>query len=211
MSNTLYQKKPTGPVSPIAGTVNASMPENRGISGDLAEANAGGLTSADRFNLGFSGIVDFINAGSVYIKGQFEAAQVEINARLLELNKKALDRDIKDISYIAGVYASNTLKTSAELKGKQVAAQAETGFSVTETESFKAQTDYTDLLAKDQIDQYAYEAAMSIENKRNQKAAFEAEQEIKRAEAKYIRKTSKVAAGMQALAGAAKIAAGIYF
>jgi hypothetical protein len=211
MSNTLYQKKPTGPVSPIAGTVSASMPENRGISGDLAEANAGGLTSVDRFNLGFSGIVDFINAGSVYTKGQFEATQVEINARLLELNKKALDRDIKDISYIAGVYASNTLKTSAELKGKQVAAQAETGFSVTETESFKAQTDYTDLLAKDQIDQYAYEAAMSIENKRNQKAAFEAEQEIKRAEAKYIRKTSKVAAGMQALSGAAKIAAGIYF
>lgn len=208
------QHKYVHSVKPIAGTVTPEMPYNRGLWDGLYNNNGGALrgnlSALDKYNLVYSGISSLLNAGSIYAQGVFEAKQLEINAMALEINKKALDRDIKDISYITGVNASNVMKTSAELKGKQMAAQAEANFSVTETESFVAQRDYTDLLAQDQINQYAYEAAMAIEGKRNQQAAIRAEQAIKRAEAKYIKKTAKAAAGMQIVSGATNIATGIY-
>lgn len=214
----LYAKKPDGPVQPTAGTVVPQMPYNRGISAELAEANKGetktfepeGLSLSERASLVTDGIGSLLEAGSIYSRGRFESKQLEIVARSLELNKKALRRDIKDIAFITGIQASNTLKQAAEMKGRQYAAQAESGFNVSETESFVVQRDYTDLLAQDQINQYAYEAAMAIEGKRNQIAAVEAEQAIKRAEAKYVKKTSQIAAGMQVIKGVASIAGGIY-
>lgn len=208
MADALYQTQPTGPIKPPAGSMSASVPSERGIASDLAAANTG-VSTYDKWALGLGGISDFIDAGSIYTRGNFEAAQLELNARLLTFNINALKRDIKDISYITGIQASNVMKTSAEMKGKQLAAQAESGFSVNETESFHAQLDFTDLLAKDQIDQYAYEAAMAIEGKQNQIAALKAEQKIKKYEASYARKAAMVSAGVNTITGAAKLYAGI--
>ena len=132
MSDMLYQKNPTGPVTPSGGTQSAKLPANRGISAD-ASAEVFNLTASDRVALGFGGIADFISAGSIYTQGMFESTKLELAARTLDFNKRALNRDIQDISYVTGIQASNIMKASAEMKGRQKAAQAESGFSVNET------------------------------------------------------------------------------
>ena len=179
-----------------------------GVANDLPpneNSIVAGLTDLQRFNLLIGGVSDLLKAGSIYTKGKYEAAQLKMNARALELNIKALVRDIHDINYVAGVHASNAMKQGAEMKGKQMAAQAESGFSVTETESFEAQLNYTDMLTRDQINQYAYEAAMEVESKRNEIAAARTRQELMRLESRYISKTSAIAAGLQLVKGAAGI------
>lgn len=179
-----------------------------GVANDLPpneNSIVAGLTDLQRFNLLIGGVSDLLKAGSIYTKGKYEVAQLKMNARALELNIKALVRDIHDINYVAGVHASNAMKQGAEMKGKQMAAQAESGFSVTETESFEAQLNYTDMLTRDQINQYAYEAAMEAESKRNEIAAARTRQELMRLESRYISKTSAIAAGLQLVKGTAGI------
>lgn len=179
-----------------------------GVANDLPpneNSIVAGLTDLQRFNLLIGGVSDLLKAGSIYTKSKYEAAQLKMNARALELNIKALVRDIHDINYVTGVHASNAMKQGAEMKGKQMAAQAESGFSVTETESFEAQLNYTDMLTRDQINQYAYEAAMEVESKRNEIAAARTRQELMRLESRYISKTSAIAAGLQLVKGAAGI------
>ena len=211
MADYIYKTKTYNPIIPIPGTKQPNITENGGVANDgQADKLSKSLTLTDmqRFGLISGGISDLLKAGSIYTKGQFEAKQLKINARLMELNVKALQRDIKDINYISGVHASNTMKAGAEMKGKQLAAQAESGFSVTETESFEAQLNYTDMLTRDQISQYAYEAALEIENKRNEIASVRTQQELMRIESRYISKTSALAAGMQLVKGVAGIYAG---
>lgn len=211
MADYIYKTKTYNPIIPIPGTKQPNITENGGVANDKqADKLSKSLTLTDmqRFGLISGGISDLLKAGSIYSKGQFEAKQLKINARLMELNIKALQRDIKDINYISGVHASNAMKAGAEMKGKQLAAQAESGFSVTETESFEAQLNYTDMLTRDQVSQYAYEAALEIENKRNEIASVRTQQELMRIESRYISKTSALAAGMQLVKGVAGIYAG---
>ena len=194
--------------APTTKNINVSKPGGVDEStGSTKTATPfGGLSDLDRFNLFTSGVSSLLEAGTIYSKGKYEAAMLRNNARALDINIRALKRDIKDISYIAGIHASNTMKQAAEMKGKQMAAQAEAGFDVSETESYVAQRDYTDILAQDQVNQYAYEAAMEIENKRNEMAAIETEQELMRLESSYIKKTSRIAAGLQLVGGVARVA-----
>lgn len=209
MNDYLYTNKTLGPITPIPGTVAPKVTSNGGVSsnksGTQKAGTSSGLSSYQRFSLLSGGISDLLKAGSIYTQGQFEAAQLKNNARALNLNIRALQRDIKDINYIVGVHASNAMKQGAEMKGKQLAAQAESGFSVSETESFQAQLNYTDILTKDQVNQYAYEAAMEIENKRNEIEAVKTQQELMKLESKYISKTSAVAAGLQLIKGVANM------
>ena len=210
MADYLYKAKTLNPVLPIPGTVSTSVPSDLGVANNITKnGKTKTLGFSDRLNLVTGGVADLLNAGSIYTKGKFEAAQLKANARALELNIDALRRDIKDISYIAGVHVSNAMKQGAEMKGKQLAAQAESGFSVSETESFEAQLNYTDILTMDQVNQYAYEAAMETENKRNEIAAIQTQQELMRLEAKYISKTSSIAAGLQLIKGGASMLLGL--
>lgn len=214
MADYLYTNKTLNPITPTPGTVSPNVSSPGGVANDLSgdkKIGSGkfGLTDAQRFSFVVGGVSDLLKAGSIYTRGKFESAQLKMNARALEINIRALQRDIKDINYIAGVHASNAAKQGAEMKGKQLAAQAESGFSVSETESFEAQLNYTDLLTRDQINQYAYEAAMEVENKRNEIAAVRTQQELMRLESRYISKTSAVAAGMQLVKGATMMYAGL--
>lgn len=213
MVDYIYKNKTYNPIIPTPGTVQPYIPSPGGVADDRQAKDLSkslSLTSLQRFNLIAGGISDLLKAGTIYTRGKFESAQLNINARAMELNIKALQRDIKDINYISGVHASNAMKQGAEMKGKQLAAQAESGFSVSETESFEVQLNYTDILTKDQINQYAYEAALEIENKRNEIAAARTEQELMRLESRYVSKTSAVAAGLQLVKGAATIGFGTY-
>lgn len=202
------------PVVPTPGTespnIVAPRGEDKSTGSTTTSSIFGGLSDSDRWGLFTSGVSALLSAGSIYTKGKYEAAMLRANARALEINIRALKRDIKDIAYVTGIQASNTLKQAAEMKGKQYAAQAESGFSVSETESFVAQRDYTDILAQDQINQYAYEAALETENKRNEMAKVRTEQELKRIESKYVKKTSAIAAGLQLINGAARMAGAYY-
>ena len=214
MADYLYSNKTLNPIIPIPGTVSPNVTSPGGVAYDLAGSQKDGsgkfgMTPAERFGFVAGGVSDLLKAGSIYTQGKYEAAQLKMNARALELNIKALIRDIHDINYITGVHASNAMKQAAEMKGKQLAAQAESGFSVSETESFEAQLSYTDMLTRDQINQYAYEAAMEIENKRNEIAAVRTQQELMRLESRYVSKTSAVAAGMQLVKGATMMYAGL--
>lgn len=202
MNDYTYVNKTLNPILPIPGTVSPNIVSPRGVAGDVV---SGGLSDLQRFNLLVGGVSDLLKAGSIYTQGKYESAQLKMNARALELNIKALVRDIHNINYVAGIHASNAMKQGAEMKGKQMAAQAESGFSVTETESFEAQLSYTDIMTRDQINQYAYEAAMEAENKRNEIAAARTRQELMRLESRYISKTSAIAAGLQLVKGAAGI------
>lgn len=202
MNDYTYVNKTLNPILPIPGTSSPNIVLLRGVAGDVV---SGGLSDLQRFNLLVGGVSDLLNAGSIYTQGKYESAQLKMNARALELNIKALVQDIHNINYVAGIHASNAMKQGAEMKGKQMAAQAESGFSVTETESFEAQLSYTDILTRDQINQYAYEAAMEAENKRNEIAAARTRQELMRLESRYISKTSAIAAGLQLVKGAAGI------
>ena len=207
MDNYLYTNKTLNAISPIPSTVSPDVTAPGGVASNTSSVSGGaeGLTSLQRFSLYTGGVSDLLKAGSIYTQGKFEAAQLKANARALNLNIRALQRDIKDINYIAGIHASNAMKQGAEMKGKQLAAQAESGFNVSETESFQAQLNYTDILTRDQVNQYAYEAAMEIENKRNEIEAVRTQQELMRLESRYISKTSAVAAGLQLLKGASSM------
>lgn len=208
MNDYMYVNKTLNPILPIPGTVSPNIVSPRGVADDIASGGnnmTAGLSLIQRFGLLAGGVSDLLKAGSIYTQGKYEAAQLKMNARALELNVKALVRDIHDINYVTGIHASNAMKQGAEMKGKQMAAQAESGFSVTETESFEAQLSYTDMLTRDQINQYAYEAAMEVENKRNEIAAVRTQQELMRLESRYISKTSAIAAGLQLVKGAAGI------
>lgn len=214
MADYIYTNKTLNPITPTPGTKKPSTtPKNRGVADDKQSgtetATGFGLTDRDRFLLFTGGISDLLKAGSIYTKGKYESAQLKMNARALELNIKALKRDIKDINYVAGIHASNAMKLGAEMRGKQLAAQAESGFSVSETESFAAQLNYTDVLTQDQINQYAYEAALELENKRNEIAAVRTQQELMRIESSYISKTSAIAAGLQLVKGVAGMYMGL--
>ena len=212
MNDYMYVNKTLNPILPIPGTVSPNVSSPGGVANDVTSGGnntAAGLTDLQRFNLVMGGVSDLLKAGSIYTQGKYEAAQLKMNARALELNIKALVRDIHDINYVTGIHASNAMKQGAEMKGKQMAAQAESGFSVTETESFEAQLSYTDMLTRDQINQYAYEAAMEVENKRNEIAAVRTQQELMRLESRYISKTSAIAAGLNVVKGAAMLYAGV--
>lgn len=208
MNDYMYVNKTLNPILPIPGTMSPNIVSPRGVADDIASGDSNttaGLSDLQRFSLFVGGVSDLLKAGSIYTQGKYESAQLKMNARALELNIKALVRDIHDINYVTGVHASNAMKQGAEMKGKQMAAQAESGFSVTETESFEAQLNYTDMLTRDQINQYAYEAAMEAESKRNEIAAARTQQELMRLESRYISKTSAIAAGLQLVKGAAGI------
>lgn len=208
MNDYLHTPNTLTSAGPFPGTKKPKVTSKGGVGGDT---DTGPLKFSNEQKWSFfgSGIVDLLKAGSIYTKGKYQAAQLNTNANALNLNLKALERDIDDINYIVGIHASNTMKQGAEMRGKQLAAQAESGFSVSETESFQAQLNYTDILIQDQVNQYAYEAAMEIENKRNEMAAVKAQQELLRIESDYIKKTSAVAAGLQFLKGAASIFAAV--
>lgn len=206
MADYMYVNKTLNPILPIPGTVSPNIVSPRGVADDIASGGnnvTAGLSDLQRFGLFTGGVSDLLKAGSIYTQGKYEAARLKMNARALELNIKALVRDIHDINYVTGIHASNAMKQAAEMKGKQLAAQAESGFSVSETESFEAQLSYTDMLTRDQINQYAYEAAMEVENKRNEIAAVRTQQELMRLESRYISKTSAIAAGLQLVKGIA--------
>lgn len=208
MNDYMYVNKTLNPILPIPGTMSPNIVSPRGVADDITSGGnnaTSGLSDLQRFGLFVGGVSDLLKAGSIYTQGKYESAQLKMNARALELNIKALVRDIHDINYVTGVHASNAMKQGAEMKGKQMAAQAESGFSVTETESFEAQLNYTDMLTRDQINQYAYEAAMEVESKRNEIAAARTRQELMRLESRYISKTSAIAAGLQLVKGAAGI------
>ena len=208
MNDYMYVNKTLNPILPIPGTMSPNIVSPRGVADDIASGDSNataGLSDLQRFSLFVGGVSDLLKAGSIYTQGKYESAQLKMNARALELNIKALVRDIHDINYVTGVHASNAMKQGAEMKGKQMATQAESGFSVTETESFEAQLSYTDMLTRDQINQYAYEAAMEVENKRNEIAAARTQQELMRLESRYISKTSAIAAGLQLVKGVAGI------
>lgn len=205
MNDYLHTPNTLAFAGPFPGTKKPKVTSNGGVSGDLKDTSLLKLSDEQKLSFIGGGIVDLLKAGSIYTKGKYQAAQLNINARALGLNLKALERDIDDINYIVGIHASNAMKQGAEMRGKQLAAQAESGFSVSETESFQTQLNYTDILIQDQVNQYAYEAAMEIENKRNEMAAVRAQQELLHIESDYIKKTSAVAAGLQFLKGAASL------
>lgn len=218
MANTTRQQpitKASGVVTPTPKTVKP-----RTSSETLAgTANTGKSTSitkgltfspVQRFGLITSGISDMISAGATWFQGDFKASQLRLNARLLDFNIEAMERDIDNINYVAGIYASNEMVKGAQMKGQQRVAQAESNFDVSETETFGEQLDYTDVLTKDQINEYAYEAALQVEGKRRQIASTRTEQALMKAEAKYIKHTSRVAAANQFVGGALSTGAGLF-
>lgn len=190
--------------------VTPNLYEDGGIgtdSGGSLTSSGSMFTGKEKLGLGISAFSDFLSAGATLSKGKFESSQLRFNARMLDFNLRALERDVSDITYVAGVTASNVMKSAAEMKDRQKVAQAASGFDVNETETFATQINYTDLLALDQINQFAYEASMQLQNKRMEMAEIKANQKIMNAEADYISRTSKTAAGIKLTTGAIKTGA----
>lgn len=194
--------KPSTASETLAGTSTTSS------SSDIIKGLT--FTPIERFGLIASGVSGMIAAGATWIQGNFKASQLRLNARLLDFNIEAMDRDIENINYVAGIYASDEMVKGAQMKGRQRVAQAESNFDVGETETFAQQLDYTDVLTKDQINEYAYEAALQVEGKRRQIASTKTEQSMLKAEAKYIRNTSHLAAANQFIGGALSTGAGLF-
>lgn len=211
MADTTLYPKATGVVSPTPGSVKASTNASSEVpvassTGTSSTISTGLFTPRERAGFAFSGISDLISAGSTWLSGKFNASQIELNANLLDYNIRALENDIDDIIYISGIHASNVMVEGEQMKANQRAAQAESGFDVSETETYINQVDYTDVLMRDQLTEYAYETAMAVRGKKNQITATRAQQALDKVEAEYIRKTSKAAAISEGVLGAAKIA-----